>query len=479
MGIQALCVHGHFYQPPREDPITGEIPLEPGAAPYNNWNERIYHQCYRPNAELGNFERMSFNIGPTLFQWMAETHPETASMIVEQELRNLDRYGVGNAMAQSYNHTILPLSSRIDKVTQVRWGIGDFEHRFGHRPNGMWLPEAGADLETLEVLAENGIEFTILAPWQAEQQGIDVSQPYQVELPGGKRIAVFFYHQDLSMRISFDPGVSVNGDRFVAETLAPKFRPVQRKSDPDQLLVIASDGELYGHHQPFRDKFLSYTLNGALSGRSIQLAYPGLWLRQHEITQTVKIVERTSWSCHHGVLRWSGQCGCAPHGEWKAPLRDALDRIAKEIDDLYLAFAGKRVKDPWEMRHQYIRVLTGEMTLEELISHHAESERLPEDLHKLELLLQAQYERQRMFTSCGWFFDDFDRIEPRNNVAYSAQAVWLTYLATGVDLSPSVLEWMQPVQSWRSGLRADVAFNHHLQRAKRAQQGEKPIQSTR
>jgi alpha-amylase/alpha-mannosidase (GH57 family) len=466
MGLQAFSIHAHFYQPPREDPLSGEIPLEPGAAPYQNWNEKIHDQCYRPNAELGVFERISFNVGPTLFQWIAEHAPHTLEMIVEQERRNFLRYGVGNGMAQSYNHTILPLSRLHDKITQVRWGIDDFEFRFGHAPAGMWLPEAAADNETLQVLADHGITFTILAPWQAEDQNLDVSVPYRVPLEMGKDISVFFYHQDLSMRISFDPGVSVDADRFIIETLAPKYRASHRKSDPSQLFIIASDGELYGHHQPFRDKFMAYLLNGALRGKSIQVTFPALWLQDHKPEKTMEVREKTSWSCHHGVLRWSGECGCAPHGEWKEPLRHALDFIADAIDDHFLTALEPHMVDPWELRHAYISVLHGKETTDELITR-VLGRRLDDcDMEKIGLLLEAQYERQRMFTSCGWFFDDFDRIEPRNNVAYAAQAVWLTKLAVGVDLSKKALKWLKKVKSWRSGLSADVVFNHHLQRAR-------------
>ena len=173
MTDRSLIIHGHFYQPPREDPLTGEIPIEPGAAPYRNWNERIHAQCYYPNALLHNFAGISFNIGPTLIEWMFDYDPETEASIVEQNRANLEAYGVGNAMAQAYNHTILPLASHHDKITQVRWGIADFELRFGQKPQGMWLPETGVDDETLAVLADCGIEFTILAPWQADTPNLD------------------------------------------------------------------------------------------------------------------------------------------------------------------------------------------------------------------------------------------------------------------------------------------------------------------
>lgn len=462
----AVCVHGHFYQPPREDPLTGEIPLEPGAAPYRNWNERIHAQCYRPNAELGNFERISFNLGPTLAQWMAEEDPQTLALIVQQERSNFLRYGVGNGMAQSYHHTILPLAPRRDKVTQVRWGVEDFKYRFGHVPQGLWMPEAGSDLETLEVLAECGVQFTILAPWQARQV-VDNRWPYRVALPGGQYMAVFFYDQELSMRVSFDPGATVNGDSFLLSRLLPRFDP---NLEREQLLTIASDGELYGHHQPFRDKFLQYLLNGAMERTTVRAVYPALWLKKYPPQTEVEIVDGTSWSCHHGILRWSGDCACTPHADWKAPLRQGLDRLAAMIDEQYENALRPLGVDPWELRHRYIHVLLGQTTVRDLAGEMARRTLTEEEAHKVELLLQAQYERQRMFASCGWFFDDFDRIEPRNNVSYAAQAVWITYLATGVDLSRLAADLLAPVRSWRSGLRADTVFQHTLERHRSSQQ---------
>ena len=205
VSVRALSIHGHFYQPPREDPASGLIPHEVGAYPYNNWNERIHAECYLPNIQLGNFERISFNVGPTLFSWMKQYDPNASRLIVAQDAANIRQNGVGNAIAQAYNHTILPLASREDKVTQVVWGIADFEHHFGHKPAGMWLPETAVDLETLNVLAEHGIEFTILAPWQAECEHLDVTEPYRVALSAGKSITVFFYHQALSTGVSLIP----------------------------------------------------------------------------------------------------------------------------------------------------------------------------------------------------------------------------------------------------------------------------------
>ena len=465
MTKKAFSIHAHFYQPPREDPLTGEIPIEPGSMPYRNWNERIHDQCYRPNALLGNFERISFNIGPTLMNWMAGYDSRTMEKIIEQDQSNLERNGVGNAIAQAYNHTILPLASYQDKVTQVRWGIADFQYRFGHFPSGMWLPEAAVDHETLQILADNGIRFTILAPWQAEPvTSFDTRAPYNVNLSNNKSIAVFFYDQDLSTRISFDPAATLNADTFINQYLMPKYH--NNGNGAPELILVASDGELYGHHQPFRDKFLAYLIGSAMDQQPVEMTYPGLWLVKYPPTRLIEIQSNTSWSCQHGVMRWMGACGCSPHGDWKGPLRMALNEIAEWVDEQYLLGTHESIQDPWELRHEYIHVVLGEIKLGELINGQATQKLDAETIHRIGLLLAAQYERQRMFTSCGWFFDDFDRIEPRNNVSYAAQAVWLTNQASGVDLSAKAAACLRKVKSWRTGKRADAVFNHHLQRAR-------------
>ncbi|NPV56542.1 MAG: DUF3536 domain-containing protein [Anaerolineae bacterium] len=463
MTLRACCIHGHFYQPPREDPITGEIPPEPGAAPHKNWNERIFYQSYKPNAELGNFSRISYNLGPTLADWLEQYDPKILAMIIEQGSRNYIEHGVGNAMAQAYHHTILPLATREDKETQIRWGIADFEHRYGHKPSGFWLPETAVDLETLEILALCGIQFTILAPWQAESEDLDVTQPYWVKLPGDQSIAVFFYQMELSGMVSFQPNKTQNADEFVTQEILPRYAD---QNDHDQLIMIASDGELYGHHQPFRDKFLQFLTSSALENHNVNLTYPGLWLKNHPPKSEIRIRENTSWSCFHGVTRWSGVCACALHGEWKAPLRQGLDRIAKLVDDQYLDFARRHVPDPWKLRHNYLSVHLRLATVEELLYAEVDHPLSREQIRTFALLLAAQYERQRIYTSCGWFFDDFDRIEPRNIIAYAAQAVWLTWLATGVNLKQHAEEALRHVQSWRSGLRADTVFDHQLERAR-------------
>ncbi|HEX5689566.1 MAG TPA: glycoside hydrolase, partial [Roseiflexaceae bacterium] len=322
--MRALCIHGHFYQPPREDPLTGAVPEEIGAAPYRNWNERIHAECYRANAELGNFEHISFNVGPTLFSWMAGHDATTYKQIVEQDRANVRRLGVGNAMAQAYNHVIMPLATSADKRTQVAWGIADFEQRFGRKPQGMWLPETAVDTETLAIMAEQGIEFTLLAPWQADADAIDPTEPYRVELPNGRSISVFFYHQGLSGRVSFDPALTANADAFALHDLPWQFHSEKLERGEPHLLLVATDGELYGHHQPFRDLFLSHLLKNASAQSGITPTFPAHWLREHPPRRTVRIRERTSWSCHHGVARWAEDCDCTPSGSgWKANLRRA------------------------------------------------------------------------------------------------------------------------------------------------------------
>jgi alpha-amylase/alpha-mannosidase (GH57 family) len=465
MKSKAVCIHGHFYQPSRQDPLTGEVPWEEGSAPFPNWNVRIHEHCYRPNAELGNFGRISFDIGPTLTNWMISQDSLTLAQIVRQDRQNRERYGVGNAMAQAYHHTILPLSNRNDKITQIRWGIADFEYRFGHRPTGMWLPETAVDDESLEIMADCGIEFTILAPWQADSDHLDITQPYRVELNSGKSISVFFYEREISARVSFDALITMNADSFVSDILAPRFRP---DSEP-QILIVATDGELYGHHKPFRDKFLARLTDGAIHNSDLELTYPALWLKQHPPTKTIKIRENTSWSCHHGVERWRGPCGCAEHGEWKLNLRRALNGISEELDQVYLQEAQKLIPDVWELRHRYIHVQHGKIRIEDLIAELAGRNLDKDEVRRLDLLLAAQVERQRMLASCGWYFEDFDRIEPRNNVNYAAQAAWLTYAATGIDITSQAVSLLKSVRSWRSGLQGDLVFLQHRRRAEEFQ----------
>jgi len=464
MPLKQYSIHAHFYQPPREDPYTGEIPDEAGALPYRNWNERIHAECYSPNAKLGNFERISFNIGPTLFEWMSDSHQDTIQQIIKQDRSNVEKYGVGNAIAQPYNHTILPLATNRDKTTQVAWGIADFDYRFGRKPQGMWLPETAVDIDTLSILAAQGIEFTILAPWQADCDDVDPTEAYTVKLPGGRNMTVFFYHAHLSSGVSFNPSLTVNADDFAKYQIAKNFKFEKLQRQESQLIILASDGELYGHHQPWRDHFLAHLVNGAGCNAGLSLTYPSLWLRDHPPNRTVGIRSKTSWSCHHGIGRWLGTCSCNPDSSWKTTLYRVFNRLVHQVDSIYLNTVSPYVPDVWQLRNDYSRALLGVQSVEDLIAEKA-SRRLSEDeLNQISVLLVAQYERQRMFTSCGFFFEDFDRIEPRNNVIYAAQAVWLTRQATGIDLQRQYQSGLRQVISSRSGLSAEQVFLDHFKR---------------
>jgi len=459
-----LCVHAHFYQPTREDPLTGIIPLEPGALPYANWNELIFEMCYKPNAALGNFSHISFDLGPTLSKWLRQYHPDVLTQIVAADHQNMDHYGVGNAIAQPYHHTILPLGKRRDKQTQIRWGIYEFERTFKHKPRGMWLPETAVDMETLEVLVDNGIEFTILAPWQADAKEIDPGKAYQVILPDHKSIRVFFYHSGLSARVSFDPNATENADAFARTFVKPEFV----SGDHPQWLMIATDGELYGHHQIFRDKFLSYLLDGSLSVQHIETVFPGLQMTQQKVFPVIKIRENTSWSCHHGVQRWSGLCSCTPNGEWKKPLREALERVSDEVDKVFVETCKGSIENPWQARDRYVEVFSGDRKFFDWLEELTGAVLLQDKVDQLEKLFQAELECQRMFTSCGWFFNELDRIEPKNAVTYGARAVWLTKQATGVDISIDVTGILEKSKSGQNSLSALDFFKEAMQRFEQA-----------
>ena len=461
MNRRALCIHGHFYQPSREDPLTGIIPQEYGSEPFANWNEKINASCYLPNAQLGNFEKISFNLGPTLIRWMEKNAKSTLELITSAEQKNKQQWENGNALAQPYHHTILPLASRRDKVTQVRWGIMDFEHTYGHAPEGMWLPETAVDLETLSVLAENGIRFTILAPWQA-METVDVTQPYRVDLPGGYSIAVFFYQSELSTRISFDAASTTNADLFIQNSLKNAYSASQN----DQLILLASDGELYGHHKPFRDKFLSFMLNGALHAAEIEYTYPGHWLKEHPPVKAIHIRENTSWSCAHDLKRWKDECGCTANGTWKRPLREFVDAVGSIVDEQYVNQTGELLFDPWQARDEIMRVILGDQLFSDWEKSNSRREMTSQESKKVKLLLKAQFERQRMFTSCGWFFEEFDRIEPRNNIRYAAQALMLAETAGAEELIPKVAPLLKPIQSKYGSVDAEEVFFQAIRRFK-------------
>lgn len=454
----SFCIHAHFYQPPRENPFTGIIPKEPGAAPFSNWNEETLATCYRPNVEERNFSALSFNLGPTLAKWMGENAPEVLEKIVQEDRLNETLYGIGNALAQPYNHTILPLANIQDKRTQVIWGIRAFEKVFGREPEGIWLPETAADIETLRILAENNIKFTILAPWQVKD--VEGDSPYCIDLGEGKSIVAFVYHGGLSSTVSFDTFATSNADAFAEFYIKPEINP----NNPNQFLIIASDGELYGHHQPYRDKFLSHLLNGSVKKIGIRSIYPGLWLKNNTVTGKARLIENTSWSCHHGVERWRGECGCSPANHWKAGMRQALDLLAEEIDAGYREMAAKRGFDPHSARNEYIHVILGDISFDDWLQKIAGDDLSSIGKRKLSELFKAQQLRQQMFTSCGWFFDKLSRIEPVNNLRFAAQAAVLMESATGTDYHTAVLPLLKSSVDSETGQTAADYFMDAYQR---------------
>ena len=460
MHKRAFCVHGHFYQPPREDPLTELIPIETGAVPYSNWNERIVDDCYRPNAEEGNFGNISFNLGPTLAEWLEINHPVVLNRMVADDNFNYRRNNAGNAMAQPFHHTILPLATRQDKFTQILWGIEAFKKWYGREPKGMWLPETAVDMESLEVMADNGIEFTILAPWQSIRPDLDTTHPYLVRLDGNKYITIFFYDQDISSNISFNPSITTNADEFPQKTLNGKYL----SADKDQLVLIASDGELYGHHQKFRYKFLKQLFSQSLMRAGIHPTYPELWLKDSPASEMAEIKEKTSWSCMHELRRWSGTCDCTPHPEWKEPLRIALDSVAKILDGLFIEETNNLVNDPWELRNLAINLRDPSFNLQEKLWLLGGKDANPDIENRISLLLRSQFERQRMFASCAWFFEDFDRIEPQNAVKYAAFAIHLAEKATHSQLSGDVIPAFEKVRSNRSDINAGDVFREFLVR---------------
>jgi len=414
---------------------------------------------------MGNFGKISFNIGPTLFDWMWDFAPDVAESIVDQERANFLKHGVGNGMAQGYSHSILPLLPYRDKVTNVRWGLDDFVYRFGHHPQGMWLPETAVDLETLCVLQECGLEFTILAPWQVRPLESKPG-PYYIELPDGRKpFIVFPYHRDLSTKVSFLPKATENGDEFLSSL---RF---QQGVDLSQFNLIASDGELYGHHQKFRDLFLRYLLNEGGEKHGIEWSWPGLWLLDHRPETYAVLNEPSSWSCMHGVNRWCTECACTPGARWKKPFFTAMRDISSWVGSVYETHASQLVSDPWEVRNQIVQLKHGQKSLKVICSECGAPGLGDEDLKKLETLLRAQYECIRMFTSCGWFFDEFHRIEPQNDIAYAAKAIWLTQKATGEHIDPKIIEEMAHVRSEKTGLRADTILSQTFIRAENEQNG--------
>ncbi|MFW6195036.1 MAG: DUF3536 domain-containing protein, partial [Chloroflexota bacterium] len=453
-----ICVHGHFYQPPRENPWLEAIEVQDSAYPFHDWNERIAAECYRPNSAsrvlddeglvveiVNNYSRMSFNFGPTLLSWLETEATPTYEALLEADRVGQERFsGHGPALAQAYNHIIMPLASRAEKQTQVIWGIRDFIHRFQRRPEGMWLPETAVDLETLEILVQQGIKFTVLAPRQAHrfrkignQQwtdvsdgGIDPKRPYIQNLPSGKSIAIFFYDGIISQAVAFE-GLLNSGETF-ADRLLTGFG--EDSGDEDELVNIATDGESYGHHHRKGDMALAYAMNHLESKGLASITVYGEYLENHPPQFEVDIYENSSWSCVHGVERWRSDCGCNSGGnprwsqQWRGPLREALDWLRDETAKRFNEEAAKSLRDPAGAVDNYIEVVLDRSPeqLKHFLTDHASGALDEGDKIRLLKLLETQRNSMLMHTSCGWFFDELSGIETVQVIQYAGRVVQLS-----------------------------------------------------
>jgi alpha-amylase/alpha-mannosidase (GH57 family) len=474
---RSICIHGHFYQPPRENPWLEEVELQDSAYPYHDWNERITAECYAPNAAsrilapdksiteiINNYSRISFNFGPTLMSWMARHAKEVHAAIVEADHESRKRFsGHGAAIAQVYNHMIMPLASVRDQRTQVIWGIADFVQRFGRRPEGMWLAETAVDTATLEALAEQEILFTILAPrqagrirklglkrWRDVSGGrIDPRMAYRCQLPSGRSINLFFYDGPIAQEIAFG-GLLASGVEF-ANRLLGAFD--DNRSDA-QLVHVATDGETYGHHHRFGDMALAYCLHHIDANRLARLTVYGESLEQHPPTHEVEIIENTSWSCAHGIERWRSNCGCNMGRNdwsqaWRRPLREAMDWLSDELAVIYEKAMVEYVRDAWQTRDDYVHVILDRSNenVARFFAAHAVREWSKDDEVRAFRLLEMQRHAMLMYTSCGWFFDEISGIETTQVMAYAARAIQLAEKTTGVDLEPQFIERLKRAPS--------------------------------
>ena len=458
-----VCIHGHFYQPPRENPWLETIETQDSAAPYHDWNERICAECYATNGAarvlnkenqitriVNNYARMSFNFGPTLLSWLAENAPRTYRMILDGERRSREIFdGHSSAMAQVYNHLIMPLANHRDRLTQIRWGIADYKHRFGHAPEGMWLAETAADTETLELLAKEGIRFTILAPRQCKRvrsfkinkstgevtfgewintpnASVDPTHPYLAHFASGASLAIFYYDGPTSRAIAFE-GLLNSGEGFVA-----RLKQGFQDGNQPQLVHVATDGESYGHHHRHGEMALAYALRLMEQDKNARLINYGSFLGQFPPQWETEIYDNSSWSCDHGVERWRSNCGCNGgkagwNQLWRVPLREALDQLRDSLAPLTENTGNLLFKDVWAARDAYIEVILDrnpENTDRFFTAHQHHMLSSEERIRALELM-EMQRHAQLMYTSCGWFFDDISGIETVQIIAYAARVIQL------------------------------------------------------
>jgi len=473
-----ICIHGHFYQPPRENAWLEYIEMQDSAYPYHDWNERVTAECYAPNTAsrildsdgyitqiVNNYKKMSFDFGPTLLAWMEEQEPDVFQAILAADRETQQTFsGHGSALAQAYNHIIMPLANRRDKYTQVVWGIREFEHRFGRKPEGMWLPETAVDLETLDILAEQGIKFTILAPHQAirvRQIGtdawddvsnatIDTTMAYEIKLPSSRKINLFFYDGPIARSTAFE-NLLKSGDNF-ARRLTDAF---SEESTRPQLVHIATDGETYGHHHRFGDMALAFALHYIETNGLAQITNYGEYLEKHPPTHEVEIIENTAWSCTHGIERWRSDCGCNAgrnpkwNQAWRSPLREAMDWLRDYLVPKYEEMGGRFLKDPWVARDDYIEVILDRSpeNVQRFLDRHRTHELNESETVTVLKLLELQRYAMLMHTSCGWFFDELSGIETVQVIQYAGRAVQLAQELFGDDIEPNFLEYLELARS--------------------------------
>jgi alpha-amylase/alpha-mannosidase (GH57 family) len=484
-----VCIHGHFYQPPRENPFTGKVPEQPSAAPWHDWNERITEESYAANANarildgngevartISTYQSISFDFGPTLLSWLEGADPETYRAIIDADAGSARRFGGhGSAMAQAYNHTILPLSNQRDKVTQVRWGIADFEHRFGRRPAGMWLPETAVDTESLDILAREGVRFTVLSPYQAASvEGIDGSWsevdggkidtrvPYLVDLGERRSIVVFFYDGPLSREIAFD-GLLNDGKTLAHRLLSAVGEP----AESPRLGHVATDGETYGHHHRHGEMALAVALETIDADPEARLTNYPEFLTLAPPTLRAAIVEDSSWSCAHGVERWRADCGChtgrepTGHQRWRGPLRSALDWVRDELIGPFESIGAELLEDPWQARDDYVSVVLGG-PVEDFLDVHARPGLDTAQRARAIGLLEIQEHAMLMYTSCGWFFDDISGLEAVFVLRHAGRVCELARQVLGVELEPELMARLEAAPSNLEGVDGRVVYEREV-----------------
>ena len=473
-----ICIHGHFYQPPRENPWLEAVEIQDSAYPYHDWNARITAECYGPNSAsrildeegrivriVNNYSKISFNFGPTLLSWLEEKSPAVyRAILAADEMSQALFSGHGSAIAQVYNHMIMPLANRRDKETQIVWGLRDFEHRFRRMPEGIWLAETAVDLETLDLLAQHGIQFTILAQTQARSArriggtkwrdvsdgSIDPSMPYRITLPSGRTMALFFYDGPISRAVAFE-GL-LNQGEYLASRLAQAFSDAR---DWPQLVHIATDGETYGHHHKRGEMALSFAIEHIETTGIAKMTNYGEFLERYPPFREVRIKENTSWSCVHGVDRWRADCGCNSgmhpgwHQQWRAPLRKALDWLRDQLAPHFEEKGRDFFSDPWRARDRYISVILDRspQSIDAFLS--AESARLLNEAERTDALklLEMQRHAMLMFTSCGWFFDELSGIETVQVIQYADRALQLSQQLFGDGLEAQLLDKLAHAKS--------------------------------